>query len=170
MSTRGTVWKTPRECVLLAGLVLGAGCAPTDGGGDVSSLQGVWEVCISRDSAPGVSPLCGQMRARPREMRDRMSGGSATYLALDHDLLLAKLFGEAGTVHRFGSLVVGRDSTLTMLLGVDSTVVVAFDSGIHAQLTRYADSLAGPWTLQCFTGCSDRGRIVLRRHRSTGAR
>src|SRR5436190_909655 len=74
-------------------------------------------------------------------------------------------FVTTSSMPRCGSLLVGQDSLMTMMIGIECGVVLAFDGGnLIAEHLRFAgDSISGEWAQSCFAGCSARGTLVAKR-------
>ena len=141
---------------LLALVVLGLSCR----GLGPDRLSGAWSLCISSTQSKF---HCGRMevgRAAATAFNYR------SYRPLSFELDLAPVLGESKAPSaRCGSLLVGQDSSITMIIGIECGVVLAFDGGnLIAEHLRFAgDSIVGEWVQSCFAGCSSRGTLVAKR-------
>ncbi len=123
-------------------------------------LSGAWSLCLSSTQSES---HCGRMevgRAAATAFNYR------SYYPLSFELDLAPVVGESRAPSpRCGSLLVGRDSSMTMMIGIECGVVLAFDGGnLIAEHLRFAgDSITGKWVQSCFAGCAARGTLVAKR-------
>jgi len=123
-------------------------------------LSGAWSLCLSNTQSES---HCGRMevgRAAATSFDYR------SYYPFSFELDLAPVVGESqAPLPRCGSLLVGQDSLMTMMIGIECGVVLAFDGGnLIAEHLRFAgDSISGEWAQSCFAGCSARGTLVAKR-------
>jgi len=129
-------------------------------------VSGSWAVCVS-DSLS--RPLCGTLEVGPRQ---ETQFSYRSYQPVSYDLDLSPILGTTRAPRpRCGSLLVAKDGSITILLGIECGVVLSYDGGnlIAEHLRITGDSIFGHWMQSCFKVCSARGLLTMKRRPSGAA-
>ncbi len=127
-------------------------------------LTGSWALCLTATPSPSA---CGTAHVQsPRDLGKDLT--YSRYYPLTYRIDLRAIIDSSHLpLTHCGSVLVARDGSITVQLGIRCDAVFEADGGeLNAEhLTLTGDSLAGRWYQGCFSGCSAHGGLTMRRAR-----